>query len=86
MEPNEITVTEFRKNIKGYFDKALAREVVCIERGGVHYNLIARLPIETNPEIKKQQLNDFIRATKPSGPTTPEQIAEVRYEGGDWGA
>lgn len=40
----EITVSEFRRNTKRYFDDALRGEVVCIERGGVHYNLTARIP------------------------------------------
>lgn len=40
----EITISEFRKNIKDYFNAALNGEVVCIERGGIHYNLTARLP------------------------------------------
>ena len=39
----EITISEFRKNIKIYFDSALKNQTVCIERGGVHYNLTARL-------------------------------------------
>jgi hypothetical protein len=46
----EITISEFRKNIKKYFDSALNNEVVCIERGGVHYNLTARIPMAAQPE------------------------------------
>lgn len=40
----EITISEFRKNIKKYFDLAVSGEAVCIDRGGMHYNLKARIP------------------------------------------
>ena len=49
MKYMEITIAEFRKNLKTYFEKALHDEVVCIDRGGVHYNLTARLPREVAP-------------------------------------
>lgn len=64
----EITVSEFRKNIKNYFDASLNGDTVCIERGGVHFNLTARLPW---PTTEKDQV---IVAANSASPIKPKVI------------
>lgn len=69
----EITVSEFRKDVKKYFDLSLAGEVVCIDRGGIHFNLTARIP----------KLDDFssehasgLKWPNPNTQATEKQIRE----------
>lgn len=64
----EIAISEFRKNIKDYFNAALHNEVVCIERGGVHYNLIARLPVESSSTVDRLPVKEDVASSSLASP------------------
>lgn len=81
----EITVSEFRKNIKDYFNQALNGEVVCIERGGIHYNLTARLPgsvgkvtqVPIEKETNAVKAGELLIDKKPQAKLYPELQKQV---------
>lgn len=61
-----ITLTEFRKNTKKYFDMALNHEPVVVERGGVHYVITAHLSIPPSPVAYEISHSDATRVKRAS--------------------
>lgn len=59
----DITISEFRRNIKGYFDSAIMDGPVKVVRGGVVFQLAVDVGANTNRTVQ--------RATR-----LPENIAE----------